>query len=118
MNPQIEQLNPVVLNTGLALHDADWNWKNVYSPFTRLYYVTEGEAQVELEDGLHDLTPGHLYIIPAFCRHTNICHGPFVHYTCTCMKTAAWTRTCWNNGTSRSKSKRAGWNWNCSGDCA
>ena len=80
MNPQIEQLNPVVLNTGLALHDADWNWKNVYSPFTRLYYVTEGEAQVELEDGLHDLTPGHLYIIPAFCRHTNICHGPFVHY--------------------------------------
>ncbi len=80
MNLQVEHLHPIVLNTGLAVHDADWNWKNVNSPFTRLYYVTEGAAQVELDDGLHDLAPGHLYIIPAFCRHTNICHGHFVHY--------------------------------------
>ena len=80
MNLQAEHLNPIVLNTGLAVHDADWNWKNVNSPFTRLYCVTEGAAQVQLDDGLHDLTPGHLYIIPAFCQHTNICHGHFVHY--------------------------------------
>lgn len=80
MNPQIEQLNPIVLNTGLAIHNADWNWRNVNSPFTRLYYVTEGAAQVELDDGLHELKPEHMYIIPAFCRHTNICRGHFVHY--------------------------------------
>ena len=80
MNLQAEHLNPIVLNTGLAVHDADWNWRNVNSPFTRLYCVTEGAAQVQLDDGLHDLTPGHLYIVPAFCRHTDICHGHFVHY--------------------------------------
>lgn len=80
MNLPIEHLHPIVLNVGLARHNADWNWPNVSSPFTRLYFVTEGEAQVELSDGTHDLKPEHMYIIPAFTRHTNICRGPFTHY--------------------------------------
>ena len=80
MNLHIEHLQPIILNSGLALHEADWNWKNVSSPFTRLYYVTEGTAQVELYGCRHDLKPHHMYIIPAFCQHTNICHGHFVHY--------------------------------------
>lgn len=42
----VDKLHPLVLNIGLAIHNADWNWKNVNSPFTRLYYVTEGTAQV------------------------------------------------------------------------
>ena len=46
MNLQVEQMHPLVLNVGLAVHNADWNWKNVNSPFTRLYYVTEGRAQL------------------------------------------------------------------------
>ena len=44
----VEQLHPLVLNVGLAIHNADWNWKNVSSPFMRIYYVTEGTAQVVL----------------------------------------------------------------------
>lgn len=36
MNLQVEQMHPLVLNVGLAVHNADWNWKNVNSPFTRL----------------------------------------------------------------------------------
>ena len=55
MNLQVEQLHPLVLNVGLAIHNSDWNWKNVNSPFTRLYYVTEGIAQIELPDGIHTL---------------------------------------------------------------
>ena len=47
MNLQVEQMHPLVLNVGLAVHNADWNWKNVNSPFTRLYYVTEGSAQID-----------------------------------------------------------------------
>ena len=42
----VDKLHPLVLNIGLAIHNADWNWKNVSSPFTRLYYVTEGTAQI------------------------------------------------------------------------
>ena len=61
MNLQVEQMHPLVLNVGLAIHNADWNWKNVNSPFTRLYYITEGTAQIELPDGIHTLYPHHMY---------------------------------------------------------
>ena len=80
MNLQVEQMHPLVLNVGLAVHNADWNWKNVNSPFTRLYYVTEGSAQIELPDGIYTLSPKPLYVIPAFTIHTNICKSNFVHY--------------------------------------
>lgn len=80
MNLQVEQMHPLVLNVGLAVHDADWNWKNVNSPFTRLYYVTEGSARIALPDGICTLSPGHMYFIPAFTIHTNICDAKFAHY--------------------------------------
>lgn len=80
MNLQVEQMHPLVLNVGLAVHNADWNWKNVNSPFARLYYVTEGNAQIELPDGIYTLSPKHMYFIPAFTIHTNICKSNFVHY--------------------------------------
>ena len=80
MNLQVEQMHPLVLNVGLAVHNADWNWKNVNSPFTRLYYVTEGSAQIELPDGIYTLSPKHMYFIPTFTIHTNICKSNFVHY--------------------------------------
>lgn len=80
MNLQVEQMHPLVLNVGLAVHNADWNWKNVNSPFTRLYYVTEGSAQIGLPDGIYTLSPKHMYFIPAFTIHTNICKSNFVHY--------------------------------------
>ena len=80
MNLQVEQMHPLVLNVGLAVHNADWSWKNVNSPFTRLYYVTEGSAQIELPDGIYTLSPKHMYFIPAFTIHTNICKSNFVHY--------------------------------------
>lgn len=80
MTLQVEQMHPLVLNVGLAIQNGDWNWKNVNSPFTRLYYVTEGTAKIELPDGIHILRPHHMYFIPAFTQHTNICDSYFVHY--------------------------------------
>lgn len=80
MNLSIEQLSVLTLNVGLAHHDGDWNWKGVRSPFTRLYYVTEGEAQVVLPSGTYTLTPRHLYLIPPFTTHSNVCSGRFSHY--------------------------------------
>lgn len=39
MTQSIDQLHLLILNVGLAIHNADWNWKNVSSPFypTLLY---------------------------------------------------------------------------------
>ena len=65
----IESLNLQMLNVGLAHHDGDWNWQRVHSPFTRIYYVTEGSARLHLESPRQtviNLRPNHLYIIPAY----------------------------------------------------
>lgn len=76
----VDKLHPLVLNVGLAVHNADWNWKNVNSPFIRLYYVTEGTAQIELPGSTQVLKPKHLYFIPAFTAHGYICDSKFCHY--------------------------------------
>jgi AraC-like DNA-binding protein len=80
MTPSIDQLHLLILNVGLAFHNADWNWKNVNSPFTRLYYVTEGTARILLPTGVQELRPNHLYLIPSFTTHSYLCDAHFVHY--------------------------------------
>lgn len=80
MKISIDSLHPLVLNVGLSMHYADWNWKNVSSPFTRIYYVTEGYAKIELAKGIYLLRPNHMYLIPAFTKHNCICNSYFCHY--------------------------------------
>ena len=80
MSLTIDQLHPLLLNVGLAIHNADWNWKNVNSPFLRLYYVTEGQAQIELPSDIYLLKPDHMYCIPAFTSHNYVCNSYFCHY--------------------------------------
>ena len=77
MHNSIDELHIFTLNVGYAYHNADWNWQNVRSPFARLYYVTEGEAQIDIDGVVYTLRPEHLYFIPAFTKHTNICTGVF-----------------------------------------
>ena len=80
MNYSIDKLHVYTLNVGYAEHNGDWNWKNVRSPFARLYLVVEGHAKVEMQSTTYDLTPGHLYFIPAFTTHSYVCDSHFVHY--------------------------------------
>ncbi len=80
MDIPIESLNFQMLNVGFARHNGDWNWKNVVSPFTRVYLVTEGEARLCLPDQVVCLRPNHLYIIPAHTMHSYECSGQFSHY--------------------------------------
>lgn len=76
----VDNLHPLILNVGLALQNGNWNWRKVNSPFARLYYVTRGKAKVELPTGTMELTPCHLYMIPAFTTHSYVCDGVFEHY--------------------------------------
>ena len=73
-------MNLMLLNVGRAQHNADWNWKDVSSPFIRIYYVLEGEAAIHLAEHNIRLLPRHLYFIPAYTVHSYECHGLFVHY--------------------------------------
>jgi len=80
MNYSVDDLHLFTLNVGLARHCSDWNWKNIRSPFARLYYVTEGRANIMLPSGMYTLRPDYLYLIPAFTTHSYFCDSPFSHY--------------------------------------
>lgn len=70
----------ILLNIGFAIHNADWNYKNVQSPFARIYLVKEGTAKLHLPDRVQELTPGHLYLIPPFIRHSYECDEYYTLY--------------------------------------
>ena len=76
----IERLNLTMLNVGFAQHDGDWNWQNVSSPFTRIYYVTKGSAKLHLQSETFELQPHNLYIIPQNTLHSYECCGTFEHF--------------------------------------
>ena len=80
INIPLESFNLQMLNVGLACHNGDWNWSNVSSPFTRIFYVKEGEALLHLPDQTVKLRPGYLYVIPPYILHSYECNGIFVHY--------------------------------------
>lgn len=76
----LNTFNPIALNAGFAVQNANWNWQGISSPFTRLYYVTHGEAAITLPTGTYGLRPNYLYMIPAFTVHSYKCTGHFEHY--------------------------------------
>lgn len=69
-----------LLNAGYANVGKEWNYSKVCSPFTRLYYVTEGKAYIQLTGRTIILEPGHFYIVPAFTLHSNRCDKSMSHY--------------------------------------
>lgn len=75
-----EQIQFLLLNVGYLEMNANWNWKDVYSPFARIYYVTEGEAKTHIDNRTYILKPHRIYLTPPFALHTNECSGCFSHH--------------------------------------
>ena len=70
----------ILLNIGYAIHQGDWNYKHVNSPFARIYLVKEGTAKLHLPDKVQVLLPGYLYLIPPFTLHSYECDGHYSLY--------------------------------------
>lgn len=71
----------ILLNIGYANHHADWNYKNINSPFARIYLVKKGVAKLHLPNNkIQELTSGHLYLVPPFMQHSYECEGHFALY--------------------------------------
>jgi AraC-like DNA-binding protein len=70
----------ILLNVGHAIHNADWNWKNVCSPFTRIHLVESGTAKIVREDSTCELKKGHLYLTPSYVNHGYECEGKLSLY--------------------------------------
>ncbi|MDR1335819.1 MAG: AraC family transcriptional regulator [Tannerella sp.] len=75
-----EALNLILLNVARKVHQADWNWKGVNSPFARLYLVESGYANIIIPEGSFRIEPGHLYLVPSFVTHSYENDSTFVLY--------------------------------------
>lgn len=80
MKDFIENLHFILLNIGYSELNANWNWKEIYSPFARIYYVKEGRARTKIKDVIYDLEPNHLYLTPPFTLHDDECDSNFSLY--------------------------------------
>jgi len=57
-----------------------WNFKNVMSPFSRLWLILDGRAVVRHHGHKFLLRPGQLHLVPAFTVHDCSCSSRFDHY--------------------------------------
>lgn len=73
-------MNIMLLNIGYSELEANWNWKKIYSPFARIYYVKGGEARTFINGEPHRLKPDHLYLTPPFTLHDDECDSFFSLY--------------------------------------
>lgn len=62
-----------LISAGIADVHSEWRYAGISSPFTRLYYILDGEGFIHFDDHTVHLTPGNLYIVPAFRRHSYSC---------------------------------------------
>ncbi len=71
MYKYLDKLNTSLINIGHVSLDSRWDYDNVISSFTRLYYIDEGAARVYHHNEVFDLKPGYMYLIPSFtyCRY-------------------------------------------------
>jgi len=57
-----------------------WNFKNVISPFSRLWLILDGRAVVHHHGRKFLLRPGQWHLVPAFTVHDCFCASHFNHY--------------------------------------
>jgi AraC-like DNA-binding protein len=75
----VDNLHLILLNIGCSVHNGDWNWESISSPFIRLFYVREGYAKIKFSDCTQELRPNYLYLIPSFALHSYECDTYFSH---------------------------------------
>ena len=69
-----------LLNVDHVKLDSRWNYKNVISPYFRLYYIDGGEGELWDVSAKIRLEPGFLYIIPSFTLCNLVCPNHLSQY--------------------------------------
>ena len=61
----LEEYSFKIVASGDALCGTEWQAREISPPYTRLYYMIEGEGKIESAQGVTVIREGNLYIIPA-----------------------------------------------------
>jgi len=73
--------NLILLNVEHVTLGPEWNWRNVSSPFMRLFFITGGHGgRLLIGRESVDLHPGCVYLIPPGTEHSYECDGCFSQY--------------------------------------
>ena len=80
MRKLLDNVSLTLLNTGLVDLDTKWNFDNVISPFSRIYYVTNGKAWVYHNKKTFELKPGYMYLIPSYTYSRYKCENKMSQY--------------------------------------
>tara|TARA_R110002126_G_scaffold34643_1_gene107038 strand:+ start:1089 stop:1955 length:867 start_codon:yes stop_codon:yes gene_type:complete len=65
MQDYLQYLKLSLINVGFDQLDHTWDFDNVISPFSRMYYITSGNAKVYHNNEVFYLKPNHMYLIPS-----------------------------------------------------
>lgn len=57
-----------------------WNYRNIISPYYRIYYIDSGEGEITDPEVTLKLEPGYLYIIPSFTLCNMSCNDRLSQY--------------------------------------
>jgi AraC family transcriptional regulator len=69
-----------LLNADHVELGVSWNYKNIISPYYRIYYIKSGFGEISDISGAIQLEPGYLYIIPSFTLCNLKCHSHLSQY--------------------------------------
>ena len=69
----LQSLRLTLLNTGYAKLNSSWNFDNVISPFTRMYYITKGSAKLYHNNQVFNLKPHYIYLVPSYTYARYVC---------------------------------------------
>lgn len=69
-----------LLNIDYVKLSSRWNYKNVISPYHRIYYIDDGEGEISNNDSTIKLEAGYLYIIPSFTLCNLFCRNYLSQY--------------------------------------
>ncbi|WP_025146406.1 helix-turn-helix domain-containing protein [Pedobacter jeongneungensis] len=69
-----------LLNVDYVKLTYKWDYRNVISPYYRIYYIDDGAGEVSDQVNSLKLEPGYLYIIPSFTLCSLRCSGHLSQY--------------------------------------
>ncbi|GAB2981959.1 AraC family transcriptional regulator [Mucilaginibacter puniceus] len=80
LNKRVLKQRLSLLNTDYVKLDDRWNYKNIVSPYHRIYYIDDGEGEISDTSQTLKLEPGYLYIIPSYTLCNLICKSYLSQY--------------------------------------
>lgn len=80
MNKRFLKHTLSLLNIDHVRLNARWNYKNVISPYHRIYYIDEGEGEIADHTKTLKLEAGYLYMIPSYTLCNMMCNHYLSQY--------------------------------------